>query len=101
MNIQIANTFKKRLIGWIGRKHIHANEGLYFPRCRAIHTFFMSVPIRVVFFDKDGNILRDVPMVKPWSWLYCREARGVLECSCDSGKCFSDFRKKRSELFPR
>ena len=38
-NVEVANTFKKRLLGLVGKKNI--KKGLYFPKTNSIHTFFM------------------------------------------------------------
>lgn len=77
----VALTFKQRLMGLIGRHSLAIDEGMYFPRCKSVHTFFMRIPIRVIFFDRQGKIIKDIPVLKPWSWVYCRQAVGVLECA--------------------
>ncbi len=54
-NVDIANTFKKRLIGLMGKKDIQ--KGLFFPKTRSIHTFFMKDNIDIIMIDKNNNII--------------------------------------------
>ena len=39
-NVDVADTFKKRLFGIMGKRNI--KKGLFFPKTRSIHTFFMK-----------------------------------------------------------
>ena len=41
-------------------------DGMFFPRCSAIHTFFMGMKIDVLFIDKNGTVLGVYPEVRPW-----------------------------------
>lgn len=41
-------------------------RGLYFPRCRSVHTFFTSCAFAIVFLDADGRVTRYVAKAKPW-----------------------------------
>lgn len=54
-NVEIADTFKKRLFGLMGKKNI--KNGLYFPKTNSIHTFFMKEDIDVIMIDKENNIV--------------------------------------------
>lgn len=54
-NIGVANTFKKRLFGLMGKKNI--KTGLFFPKTRSIHTFFMKEAIDIIMIDKDNTII--------------------------------------------
>lgn len=54
-NVEVANTFKKRLLGLIGRKNI--KEGLYFPKTNSIHTFFMKEPIDIIMINKENRVV--------------------------------------------
>lgn len=40
-------------------------EGLCFPKCNSIHTFFMKINIDVIMTDKDFNILYIYKNLKP------------------------------------
>ena len=54
-NVDIANTFKKKLFGLMGKKNIQ--KGLFFPKTRSIHTFFMKEAIDVIMIDKENKIV--------------------------------------------
>lgn len=82
--LKIASTFGQRLMGLMGKRTLADDEGMYFPRCRAVHTFFMRMPIKVIFFDVHGNVIKVIPNLRPWSWAYCFYADSVLECSVNS-----------------
>lgn len=64
-NTVVATSFWKRFVGLMGRNRLH-DEALIFPRTNAIHTFFMKIPIDVLFVDKKGQVLRSVCRVQPW-----------------------------------
>ena len=64
-NVFVANTFFKRLCGLMGKKNI--KNGLFFPKTRSIHTFFMKESIDIIMIDKEYNIIyyqKNVPKNK-------------------------------------
>lgn len=63
--VEIAQTFLKRLIGLLGRSTINDGEGIYFPDCRSIHSFFMRFSIDVLFLDNEMKITRIINCLKP------------------------------------
>lgn len=54
-DIEVANTFYKRLTGLIGKKDI--DYGILFPKCNSIHTFFMKENIDVLGLDQNGEVI--------------------------------------------
>ena len=77
--VGLADRFFLRLRGLIGRDP-EALGGLYIKPCGQIHTFFMSVPIDVVYLDRNGAVLQvegavPVTVCRP----AVRGARRVLE----------------------
>lgn len=54
-NIIIANTFKLRLIGLMGKKNI--NYGMLFPKCNSIHTMMMQEPIDIIGLNENNIII--------------------------------------------
>ena len=52
---------------------------LLFPRCRAVHTFFMRQPIDVAFISPRGCVLGALRNVPPFRALSCRGAACALE----------------------
>ncbi len=55
LKILIADTFKKRLIGLMGKKTI--TYGMLFPKCNSIHTFNMKSNIDVIGLDENNKII--------------------------------------------
>ena len=75
----LADRYFLRLRGLIGRD-AEALGGLWITPCGQIHTFMMSVPIDVVYLDREGTVLR-VDEALPPSRFFApvRGARRVLE----------------------
>ena len=63
LQIEIADNFRKRLLGLMFKKNI--KKGLCFDNCRSIHTFFMLDKIDVVAADNNDNIIKKYRCVKP------------------------------------
>lgn len=74
--VPVANGFWQRLTGLLARKDC---LGMYFPRCNAIHTFFMAEPLDVVFFNREGKHLCTCKNVPKNSVLIVWKANSVLE----------------------
>lgn len=75
-----ASTFLTRLKGWIGRKNIDSDEGLWIFPCKQIHTFGLRCRIDVLFLDRQGYVVGIAEQIAPWrvSSLYS-DASSVLE----------------------
>ena len=54
-NVDVADSFKKKLFGLMGKKDI--KKGMFFPKTRSIHTFFMKENIDVLMVDKDYQVV--------------------------------------------
>ena len=76
-NVEVANTFKKRLLGLMGKKNI--KEGLYFPKTNSIHTFFMREPIDVIMIDNDNNVVYFEKNLKRNKILIKKKAHHTIE----------------------
>lgn len=75
-NTLVASTFFCRLLG-LGHP-LARGRPVFFPRCRWVHGFGLSAPVRVCFYDAHGDLLvRRV--LRPWQWLYCSGASSCLE----------------------
>jgi uncharacterized protein len=64
--VEITESFSRRLIGLMGRKTLMQGQGLYFPGCASIHSFFMKFAIDVLFLDKEMKITKTINGLKPW-----------------------------------
>ena len=63
MKIVVANKFKDKLIGLMGKKNI--NYSLLIKNCKSIHTFFMKESIDILLLDKNNKILDIKRNIKP------------------------------------
>lgn len=78
--VALADGFLTRLKGLMGVTHLPLGEGLHIVPCTSIHTFFMRIPIDVLFLDRELNVV-DVRSAMP-AWRMSRyypSARSVLE----------------------
>jgi uncharacterized protein len=59
-DIELANTFWKRLKGLLGRtaNQFRSGKGLWISPCQGVHTIGMSFPIDVVYLDSAGYVIR-------------------------------------------
>lgn len=78
--VREATGFADRFVGLMGRKDLPMGHGLHIVPCNSIHTFFMRIPIDVVFLDADRKVVRAVSALPPWraTSIYFR-AKTVLE----------------------
>lgn len=74
--VRLAESLTDRLQGLLGRRALDESEGMYFPECRMIHTFFMQMTIDAVFLDAEGRVLDAVPRLAPWRVAFCRQPGG-------------------------
>ena len=55
IDIIVAKDFKTRLLGLMGKKDI--TYGMLFPKCNAIHTYFMKEEIDVLALNQDHQVI--------------------------------------------
>lgn len=74
---RVASSFVDRFFGLMGKDPV---APLFFPKCNSIHTFFMRVPIDVVYLDQDYYVVAVDRAMKPWRLGKPRwKAKHVLE----------------------
>ncbi len=71
----VATDFFSRFMGLMGKSSLSENEALCFPNCNSIHTFFMRIPIDVLFLSREGRVVEILGSLSPWKMLLPR--RGV------------------------
>jgi uncharacterized membrane protein (UPF0127 family) len=64
--VTVARSFWRRGKGLMFRSDLAAGTGLVIDPCSSIHTFWMRIPIDVLYVDKDGTVLRADQAMKPW-----------------------------------
>ena len=70
----------RRARGLIGDAFLAKNRGLVLVPCRAIHTWFMRFALDLIFFSRDGRVVRTAVRVKPFRMVWGGPpAWGVME----------------------
>lgn len=64
IDIFIADSFAKRLLGYMFRKQPHYNAVMLKP-CNSIHTFFMKFNIDVLFLSGDMEVIKKIENLRP------------------------------------
>ena len=65
--------------GMIGRDFSRF-DAMVFRRCSAVHTFFMSMELDIVFAGCNNTVLKTVERVRPWRFcVRCPEAYFTIE----------------------
>ncbi len=62
----ITRGFWGQFFGWMGRRRIATDEALGLPRCGAIHTFFVRVPLDAAYCDGAGQVLHVARDLRPF-----------------------------------
>jgi len=75
----IADRVLSRVRGLLGRTEMRRGEGLLLSPAPSIHTAFMRFPIDAIFLNRERQVVKLVPSMKPWRAAAAREAHAVLE----------------------
>lgn len=83
----IARDFFSRFLGLMGRRGLPGDEGVLFPKCNSVHTFFMRFPIDVVMLDGENRVVEVVESMPAWRLLLPRsKAKHVIELTARRSK---------------
>jgi len=63
----LANTFRTRLFGLLGRKGLKEGSGLLIKPSSGVHTFGMSFAIDIVTLDQNHRVLGAFENIGPWT----------------------------------
>lgn len=63
---RLAENFWTRAVGLIGKQSFDKGEGLIFPRCNSVHTFFMRFSLDLIFVNKDGVVTSIIENIQKW-----------------------------------
>ncbi|HEY7295592.1 MAG TPA: DUF192 domain-containing protein [Dehalococcoidia bacterium] len=78
--IGVADNLRTRFMGLMGKSHLPEGRGLQVSRCSLVHTFFMRMPLDVVYLDAGMRVVKAVPNLKPWRISFgANGAKSVLE----------------------
>jgi uncharacterized membrane protein (UPF0127 family) len=65
VNVQVANSFRARLLGLLAHRDLRFGDGVWLVPCNSVQTFGMRYPIDVVFLDAERRVVRVVRGVRP------------------------------------
>ncbi len=63
---RIADGLWSRTRGLIGVHALRRPDALLIPRCSSVHTFFMSIPIDIVYLNEELEVVKVVAALRPW-----------------------------------
>jgi uncharacterized protein len=86
VEIRIATTWRRRLIGLSLRGRPPPGHALLLPRCRSVHTCGMRFALDLVWLDAEGRVLGIDEGVRPWRMRSRRDAAAVLEVAAGEGE---------------
>src|ERR687884_124148 len=75
----VADTFRLRLRGLLGRRSVGGDEGLLLVGSPSIHTSFMRFPIDALFLDRELAVIGIAANLKPWRIAGRWKAKHILE----------------------
>ncbi|RMD80291.1 MAG: DUF192 domain-containing protein [Lentisphaerae bacterium] len=78
-----ARSHGARMRGMLGRR-FDQFDAMYFPNNASIHTFFMRIPLLVIFLDREYRVRRVIPSLPPWRLAWCPGAFAVVEMGVDA-----------------
>jgi uncharacterized membrane protein (UPF0127 family) len=64
--VAVAGGPGRRLLGLMGQRQWRGLDGLLLEPCNSVHTFFMRMPIDVLYLDRGGLVVRLVHNLRPW-----------------------------------
>jgi uncharacterized membrane protein (UPF0127 family) len=78
--VEKAESHWARFMGLMGRRGLPEGGGMLITPCSSVQTSFMRFSIDVVFLDRDGQVVKVVPKMKPYRGAFGgRGAHSVLE----------------------
>ncbi len=65
-----AKSLWEKTKGLIGKTELDEQSALWIDKCNSIHTYFMKIPIDVIFVDKNLKIYSLKHNLKPWKIIW-------------------------------
>lgn len=78
-NVEKADGFWRRLVGFISQSRVRPDDGLWYDNCSAIHTMGMKERIDVVFLDRNHRVIRVERAIPRYRIAIAYGARAVVE----------------------
>ena len=61
-----AQSYWSRLVGLLSRSSLEPGEALHINPCTSVHTAFMRFPIDVIYLNRDNEVVKLSPNLKPF-----------------------------------
>ena len=89
-NLLYADDLWMRLWGLIPYKELKEDQGMYFPDCSSIHTFFMSFPIDCYFLNRENQVVDIRKNISPFRFVMGKQFYGchVMEIASQRKNIF-------------
>ena len=85
--VQVARTWRARMVGLLAHRALPAGEALFFPACNSIHMLGMRFAIDAIFVSRDWRVVAVREGLSPGQLvLPVWRAWGVLEVSCGTAE---------------
>ena len=65
-DLEVATSFSARTRGLLGRRALPPGSGMLIDPCPSVHTWFMSIPIDVIFLDGKNRVVGLKRNLRPW-----------------------------------
>lgn len=76
----------ERMRGLLGRD-LGPDQAMVIEPCNSVHTFFMGIPLDLLFVDPEHRVLRAIPALPPWRLSpMVRGARYVVELAAGAAE---------------
>ncbi len=75
----LADTFWKRLQRLVSKDELLLDEAVLIVPSSCLNTYFLSMPVDVVFLDQEGKVVKMLESVMPWQTVCEKKAQAVLE----------------------
>ncbi len=72
-------TVVERMRGMLGKRPPPPGTGLWLSPCNAVHMFFMSYSLDIIYLNRDLQIVKIVSSLEPWRLSMCPGAHSVVE----------------------
>ena len=77
--LEVATSFSARSRGLLGRRELPTGTGMLIDPCPSVHTWFMSIPIDVIFLDGENRVVGLKRELKPFRMAGAWRATKTLE----------------------
>ena len=84
--LHVARTSRERTRGLLDRGSLEDGEGMWFPRCRLVHTFGMKFSIDLVYLTGELEVCKVVRGLGPGRLSACLGAESLIELKCGAAE---------------